>query len=159
MDTDIFNPCLFFVSLFLLPTKEHTCTPLTRHVPKNDVFLNDVVPLLALCTYTLQHNTLTSAGKIVWGKGREWAGGVGDVSNACSAQNKCKTQENTEKIWQNKTRQLIGAMEKKIHLWMTFYLDVYLCCNLIFSDCSECVMSVPGTTKHSSCNQCPDTSQ
>ena len=32
------------------------------------------------------------------------------------------------------------------------------CCNLTFYDRSECVMSVPGTTKHSSCN-CIDTWQ
>ena len=29
----------------------------------------------------------------------------------------------------------------------------------MFYDWSECVMSVPGTTKHSSCNQCIDTWQ
>ena len=32
------------------------------------------------------------------------------------------------------------------------------CCNLMFYDWSECVMSVLGTTKHSSCN-CIDTWQ
>ena len=47
------------------------------------------------------------------------------------------------------------------YLWMTFYQDVYLLlfCNSMFYDWSECVMNVPGTTKHSSCNQCVDTWQ
>ena len=31
------------------------------------------------------------------------------------------------------------------------------CCNLMFYDWSECVMSVLGTTIHSSCSQCIDT--
>ena len=33
------------------------------------------------------------------------------------------------------------------------------CCKLMFYDWSECVMRVPGTTKHSSWNQCIDTRQ
>ena len=47
-----------------------------------------------------------------------------------------------------------------IYLWIRFYLDLFVCCcNLnLFYDCSECVMSVLGTTKHSQCS-CIDTWQ
>ena len=70
-----------------------------------------------------QHTDMSGENSL--GEGEEWAGGVGDVSNACSAQNKCKTQENTEKIWQKKHDSLSVQWKKKfIYEWLFTWMFI-----------------------------------